>query len=333
MSIWTPSSEVAWAALADARIGESEVRTGPLEICRGRNPLYISLSAEGHRSLLIPLLANEASARPFRTKSVTVGPRNLIGPAGLVAYLEMRCVSIDQNARFAVIADEVVNVVGASPDEPPSDIVAAALARWRNLVSAAAKRMSDAEVVGMWGELRFLLDLTAFDGHAVELWKGPLREHHDFKRDLWALEVKTSLNVGNDVTINGAEQLQEPVGGALHLLHCHIAKVGNGENLTDLLRSLMSNWHCSDETRDALESAGVSLEHFELYDHLRFTRTNLVMYAVGNEFPRITAASFLTGQVPAGTSSLKYQLDLSSAQRWRLLTESMQLLILDFARG
>lgn len=318
MSLWSPSSEVAWNALATMEVRANEVRTGPLAVMRAGEPLYISVSEKNERSLLLPLLSTDNTPALLRTKSLSVAQRTLIGPRGAILYIEMKCLDSRDNARFGVICDEIVHAVAADPAAPPAQIIAEALTRWRQLVAANARRLTESEVVGLWGELSLLLDLTRIDASAVTWWCGPKRAHHDFRRDQRAVEVKSTVGGGSNCTISGIEQLESPAGGSLHLCHCQLAKATNGQTVRDLFLEVAALWSADEVTTDALADAGVSADALESYEHLRCQRTSISLFEVRDGFPRIVTDSFVDGRVPSGTSAIKYQLDLSTAIQWRI---------------
>jgi hypothetical protein len=249
-------------------------------------------------------------------------------------YLECLCLDADLNARFGVVADELMRAVEADPDRSAAELVADVLARWRRLVATKPQHLSEAEIAGLWGELSVLEDLVALDTTAVNAWRGPFKEPHDFRRDQRAIEVKSRIEgPGQFVTINGVEQMAVPANGTLHLWQCKLAASGSGRTLLQLFDSIIARCHLDELVRDGLEAAGISRERFVQYDHARFLRTSVSAYAVTAEFPRITLASFADGLLPPGTSDLNYQLNLGNALPWRLAPEQLGPVMRAFLGG
>ena len=91
-------------------------------------------------------------------------------------------------------------------------------ASWKKLFKLSNKKLSEAEIMGLIGELLFLQDqlfpLYGID-QALESWMGPEKTHKDFSlADSW-YEVKTISAGKESVTISSFEQLDGNITGSL----------------------------------------------------------------------------------------------------------------------
>jgi len=281
--------------------------------------MYIGLTKEGFRCLLIPLHEDEEAGIPIKTKSIASRTRSLAGPSGLTRYLEVLCLERGLNSRFGVIADDIVHAVEKEDEIHPSGAVLAVLARWRLLVTGSPRRLTEPELIGLWGELYVLGLLSALNRSAADIWRGPFREIHDFRNGDQLIEVKTGLYSSHDsIIVNGVEQLEELPGCRLALARVRIEKDSDGKSVADLFSAVAISWAASELTEKALGECGISRTALMSYEDSRYSLRELSLYEVGNGFPRITRGSFASGAVPAGTSALRYEVDLSLAAGQRV---------------
>lgn len=314
MSAWAPTSEALWTELAQQPTSDRETATLPLRESRLGSPLYIALTKEGARCLLIPLHPDETAGVPISTKSISSGIRVLSGPAGLNRYLEVKCVDRQLSSRFGVIASDIAHAVNNQDGAHPSGAVSSVLSRWRLLINGSVRRFTEAQLIGLWGELHVLELLSSLTPKAAEYWRGFLNEIHDFRNGLQLIEVKTGLYSSNDfVIINGVEQLEDPLGGGLALARVRIEKDGSGRSVGDLFDAVAASWTISESTESALEEHGISRSALAAYSDSRFKLRELNLFEISEGFPRITRASFAGGSVPPGTSTLRYEVDLAMA--------------------
>ena len=90
------------------------------------------------------------------------------------------------------------NQLRRSDDHAGVEIMLARLRRWRELLKVRRdKRLSDAQVIGLFGELLLLRDIFLKNLpplEAVAAWRGPHGDEQDFLFGDWLIELKTQLS-------------------------------------------------------------------------------------------------------------------------------------------
>jgi hypothetical protein len=185
-----PSARAVLAALEESFAGGVERYD-----LRGRvTASFVARTVDGGRALLIPL-ARPGPSQGRICGSLTVSFLPLLrfnidgrvweAPGAIVESREEALAST-----FSTLAFDVAETLGAESPRPPARAVLAALARWERLFRARHV-LSDAEELGLWGEL-WVIRTAANPNMAVEAWQGPGGERRDFLANELSVEVKTS---------------------------------------------------------------------------------------------------------------------------------------------
>lgn len=198
--------------------------------------------------------------------------------------------------------------------EPFAEAVEVALESLTGIL-AVRSALTREKQVGLFGELAVLLALADQfgGGTAMDCWRGPLGEEHDFGLLDTDIEVKTTLGERRQHWISSTNQLLPTTGRALSLLSIQLtaAAVEAGQTLPGLVSAARSRF---DEVRLNAVLARISYRDrdADLY-HSRWTlRTTPAFYSVDALFPAITQAR-LDSVVPAAQriTDLRYRLDLT----------------------
>jgi hypothetical protein len=231
-----------------------------------------------------------------------------------IRFLDVICMSPELEAVFGEVVDDIVRRLADRKDGVAA--VAGALNDFRELlVRPAGSEMDRSRVVGLVAELVLLNRLLDISPSAWRCWRGPAGDRHDFRARDVSLEVKASLGAGaREVTINGIDQLEPPVGGSLHLAHLVLETVEGGlltvASLGD--RALL---RADDPSglRALLAAVGCTDVHDTAWNRFAFRAEAERLYRVGPGLPRIVPSSFVGGMIPAGIVDATYRIDLGHA--------------------
>jgi hypothetical protein len=170
--------------------------------------------------------------------------------------------------------------------------------------------------VGLFGELvvfENLLSCGVPPGAAVDIWRGPLDELHDFRVGSGAIEVKsTSAASRFPAYISPIEQLDSSDMDPLYLAAVRLTDVPSGQTLPERI----------DLIREELLVDGPALESFDLLllqagfltsmadrYRRRMSPLNMRLMKVSAEFPRL-----MRSHLPTEILEASYTLDLSLIQ-------------------
>ncbi|MGE4358259.1 MAG: PD-(D/E)XK motif protein, partial [Lysobacteraceae bacterium] len=249
--------------------------------------------------------------------SVTLSRYDVAGRS--TRFIDVMCRDRSLDTVFAELANEVLHRIDQGGGS--IEAVEGTVADFRALLQGTPESaVADLDIAGLIGELVVLRILTGHSGDAVETWTGPFGQRHDFRRELHALEVKTSLRADStSIFVSSVEQLAEPADGSLLLVHLNLEQAASGElavsSLCDEIVRLGA-----ERTRlvEALTAMGCSDPDSPAWNRIRFSLEKCSGYRVGPKFPRITAAQFPGHTLPEGIVSLTYKLDLRAAERFRV---------------
>ena len=168
------------------------------------------------------------------------------------------------------------------------------LASYRELLSALG-RLSEHQELGLYGELLVLDHLIGSIGEhrAVDAWRGPTREEHDFGLGDLDLEIKTTLSADRSHRISSLTQLEPSPGRDLWLVSVQLTTRGvGGTTLPELIAQVTNRLSIpAVQTRFTERLAGVGWDaaHSHLYNRQFVQRSRVCVFKVTQEFPAITA--------------------------------------------
>lgn len=177
--------------------------------------------------------------------------------------------------------------------------------RWRHLLGNA---LVDRHGYDVLAELLALHTLV-IRGVGFE-WSGPFGGVVDIKTPTTDYEVKSTISrYGAIVNISGQFQLAASSGKPLQLVHYRFEAVDDGLSIDLVCDRLIALGVDSAMLEGALQRLGMEAgcsTRKETYDLLE-----VKSYAVDDDFPRITPASFIGGVMPIGVVKFEYSVDLS----------------------
>lgn len=198
--------------------------------------------------------------------------------------------------------------------------VLTAISGWHDIIDEF-QILSRSRQIGLIGELLFLIHLVSTLGpdSAISAWLGPPKSEHDFALEEFEIEVKTTESERRIHTVSSETQLTESHGRVLYLLSIQLTQAGNsqtGFSLADLVtdvREVALDYRGAIDNR--LEEAGWEDQFAELYGERFMFRTLPKLFAVDEQFPRITR-DVLDQNLEKGdlVSRVSYRIDLSSIQ-------------------
>jgi hypothetical protein len=302
-----------WSQLGDVgQDGEMRILDLPQSVAGV--PVYLGLAADGAR-LLVPFAKNEHRAfRPdTKSKGVQLRARQIEDDAGNRWFLDVVCVQSELRWLFSTFVADILLRLRRHPDVDPPSVVRMCFGAWRELFANAGRRLTVKQLAGLYGELHILERLLHRSASSVALWRGPLREPHDFVSPGIDIEVKTTLSSeSDDVRIHGLEQLTSPVDGQLRLAHVRVeVPTADGESVPTFVDRLKLIDE-SGKLGALLQLVGYHDAHRDSYADLTFKVVDERWFSVGDDFPRLSTASFRDGQVPLGLSDFQYTLDLAT---------------------
>lgn len=315
-----------WKRLRSSGVAETTLEIPSLStgVETGYGPVRFALGLEGQPRLLVPcgpgttLTANRLNGK----LSVTLSRLTHAGRAAM--FIDIMNTERGLDPVFAEIADEIVHRVGNG--SAPLGAVEGTIADFRELLREARDQsVPDSKIYGLIGELVVLRHLAQITPAAVEAWTGPYDQRHDFRRRENALEVKTSSRTdATTVSVSSCEQLSEPSGGSLVLVHVRVERADKGDLF---VAGLVSDILAYGVERAALEKGlavvGCLDPGSPEWNRIHCSLEGLTAYRVGPGFPRITAAQFLKGQLPAGVDSITYTIDLRAAQQFLMQDKAL----------
>lgn len=309
-----------WARLEPSRpVGEN--LTARAAISGVTDRLLCALDSEGKRHLLIALRTDEEGLRDTRSRGVSVLTRDLVVRGESAArYLDIQCLDTAGHTAFDLIGGELAEEL-AHPNSEPAGVVRRVLARWRRFWGQLPQSLlSREELLGLFGELWFLSRwlLPCYGvAEAVQRWRGPFGARHDFEWELKSVEVKaTTSERGRIHHINGLEQLCPPEQGELLFFSLRLREEAGATNtlpslIADTRRQLESDDEALSRFETALAQVGYSPVHDDEYSRVHLRVVDEGLYAVQEDFPRLTPAQF-NGDVPPGVEGVDYEINLNT---------------------
>jgi hypothetical protein len=181
-------------------------------------------------------------------------------------------------------------------------------------------KLSREDEVGLFGEL-IVLQYFGSQGsldEAVNAWRGPDREEHDFVLTHEDIEVKTTTSEQRVHRISSISQLSAVGDRPLSLISIQITPKDGDESLSlgDLVSCLLEAPGMNQPVfLDKLEHAGYFIADGDLYPTQWALRTPLQEYAVAGSFPRLAASDLERfGEVAARISDFTYRINVEGLE-------------------
>ena len=178
-----------------------------------------------------------------------------------------------------------------------------ALDAYRQLLSALG-RMSDHQELGLLGELVILERLIGSIGgaRAIDAWRGPENEEHDFGLQTRDLEVKTTLTEDRVHQIASLTQLEPSPNRDLWLISVQLTTGGLGSmtlpHKIDRIMDLLSHSGLKERFLRLLQSLGWDDQQRDLYIREFSLRGPVCFFKITGEFPALTASKLSAAGLP-----------------------------------
>lgn len=206
-----------------------------------------------------------------------------------------------------------------SDDETAYHTLSSRYYSWRHLFRPDNARLTEAEIMGLIGELLFLKDYLIPERGidvALESWMGPEKTHKDFSDQQDWFEVKTISFGKESVRISSIEQLDSDIDGTLVVYELEkMSPSFEGISLNQLVNSIIAlllNTYQRETFMAKLQLFGFDFSNEN--DNLVFALRNQYMYRVDHEnFPRLHRALLADA-----ISSVQYELLLAEIEPFKL---------------
>ena len=231
---------------------------------------------------------------------------------------------------FSVLSHDLVSHV-RSKDDGSKTIVAALdrLRRWQLFLKQQSPGgLGPEEQRGLLGELWLLKEVLIKQltpRRAVMAWAGPEGRPQDFIAGSTAVEVKTSVaKRHNTLRIANERQLDESGYDNLFLGHLALDEVDrSGITLAGLIESLREAVNDDPtalaELEDRLFASGFLEIHKEIYERTHYRVRSLDIYAVRDDFPRLTEP-----RLPGGVGDVRYSIVISDCSRFQIARKILE---------
>ena len=280
----------------------------------------VAVDYQRRRHILLPLSSLDDGFSDSRSRGLLILPRMLeVEDAPATPFLDLCSTDPSSRDAFDVIANDLVTRLAKGMTA--AEAASAVLAKWRRFWSIApAEGLTPEEIRGLFGELWFVLVWLFPHGvDQVRHWVGPLGARHDFQWDGLSVEAKATNSVrGHIHRINGIDQLDPPESGQLMLYSVRLREeIAAANSLLTLVEGITNQLQNSAELlglfEDRLAAANYSPLHAERYREIHFRIIDERLYRVADDFPRLSAASFVQG-VPPGIERIEYEVNLETCQ-------------------
>ena len=206
-----------------------------------------------------------------------------------------------------------------SDDEAAYQTLRSRYYSWRQLFRPDNARMTEAEIMGLIGELLFLKDYMIPERGidvALESWMGPEKTHKDFSDQQDWFEIKTISFGKESVRISSVEQLDSNLDGTLVIYELEkMSPSFDGIKLNQLANNIIASLQSASQREvfiDKLQLFGFDFSNE--YDNLVFALRGEHKYKVDtNNFPRIHR-----DMLPDAIARVQYDLLLTEIEPFKL---------------
>lgn len=316
-----------WMRLRGSGAGDGSIEVPSISsgVETGFGPIRFAVGPRGEPRLMVPCGPGTAPRSQTSCGNLTLAMSRYDVAGRKMLFIDVMCIERALDPVFAELADEIVHRVASGGG--PLDAVEGTIADFRDLLRDGKQQdVPDHQILGLIGELVILRSLVRIAPHAIEAWTGPYEHRHDFRRREHAMEIKTSSRAdATSVSISSCEQLAEPAGGSLILVHVIVERADAGElSVSDLSTDILECGAPLQTLEKALGAAGCPDRHALAWNRIRYHQEMIDGYQVEPGFPRITSAQFPDGLLPQGVESVAYSIDLRAAAAFQLSESELQ---------
>jgi hypothetical protein len=183
-------------------------------------------------------------------------------------------------------------------------------------------RLTREIIKGLFGELLVLKSLVNSSSSskindALNSWKGPYDQGHDFVLDDKIIEVKTKDISKVEIGISSEYQLEKELDEKLELLVVSVeSEPVNGISIKDLIHEIKNSiidklGDCSILLK-AIRQKGLTYKNIPEYDNFKFKPINQIVYdCADDDFPKLVKSN-----TPDALNNIKYNIKISSLNKF-----------------
>ena len=316
-------TDLAFDLLLSSGTSLGEVRVRDSDVRAPAGPVLHGLEVNGLRHLLVPLTHDQHPTEDRKSAGVQIRVRRLIESSAEHRYLDVVCLLPHLNQLFSIVSDEMLAGMAEHSAGAP-EACQLVLNRWRELLERPAQPLLGPErQAALLAELAWVEKIARVNPQrALDVWRGPLNDRHDFVASRCAVEVKSTLaREGRLIEIHGERQLEADV--PLYLAIHRYEQREPGATIPASVAALVELGVDRLRLLKLLARIGFDERDAEVYRNTQFKETEFRAYAVSNEFPRIVPSSFRSGSVPERIMTLRYTIDLEGEPPVPLDSESL----------
>lgn len=229
---------------------------------------------------------------------------------------------------FLKLCNDLIDQVDSiQKEETVITVIINRLKRWQKLlINSVPNQLSPEIQMGLFSELHSLLhhvtQLTTLK-EAIHSWGGPESDIQDFVFAERALEVKSHRsNRGEFVTISNPYQLYS-VKKHFNLIVYALSRTEQGQTISDLVDLIKTELEKEMLLKeiDLLDHKTAQYGYFDLVHKdklINFHIDKITSYELSETFPRVSIE-----HIPVGVRNLKYQIDLTKCEQYKVSTESL----------
>lgn len=231
----------------------------------------------------------------------------------LIKLLDQEYISLFDD----LVVSLVESIKGLSDVVEASKIFISTYVKWNVFFMKSSERgLSKERIIGLWGELSYLLHLLQTAGpipnvnKILKSWVGPYDAAHDFEFPDMSIEVKTKLFNSTAIKISSEYQLEESENKSLELAVLSVVEDEGGLTMKDLFLLIkdiiLNNNGDFVLLLTTLEKETLNEERLSKFSDFKFSRKKLETFdccKIG--FPKITKS-----ELAESISEVKYSLDV-----------------------
>jgi hypothetical protein len=235
----------------------------------------------------------------------------------------------EYNDIFLILAEDLVRRVAGAPNEKKAvGIFINEIRRWQEFLKQySSSGLSDSAQQGLYGELWCIKNLLSgkfVTAKSVSFWRGPDKAIHDFQIGAYSVETKTYAGSTHPkITISNMRQLD--IEGSEHLYLAVLvldSRMSGTGTLPEMVQSIQNDLSDSAgalaEFEAKLAKYGYYEKHAEQYSQRGYTVLQILLYEVGDRFPRIIPSSLADG-----IGDVSYSVALSACKESLIGQEQM----------
>lgn len=295
-----------------------EIPSLTIPVQTGFGKLRLASGPHGEARLLIPISEQSPMPDVPDLRALQMRVQRFTGSGGSTRFIDLICLERQLDTVFAELVQYVVGKVeaGSTGREACED----AILDFKALLDSVSEKTKDISVVrGLVGELMLLERLATISAAAVDLWRGPIGDRHDFRGGVIAIEAKASSRITNPIKVSSFEQMISPTDGELYLYNVVLeGAAGGSHSVQNLCDKIIKR--SGDRKQLAAVLSKLGCEDFAApeWNAHRFNLEAERAFRVAENFPRLLPEDFIDGFPTKGVSKLTYEIDLSCAREFEL---------------